>query len=81
MHHDIELTAEVIAELRHVTASCHRSIDVRADKGVVTLRGYVATFAEKQATESAARRVAGVGRLSSEIAIRRHGNVPFPHVR
>lgn len=46
-----------------------RRLQVKATAGVVTLRGRVPTFHEKQLSIQLARRVAGVIRLIDEVAV------------
>lgn len=46
------------------------SIGVAVEKGVVTLTGHVASYAEKLAAERAVRRVAGVRAVAEEIEVR-----------
>jgi BON domain len=45
-------------------------IGVAVDKGVVTLTGHVASYAEKQAAIAAVRRVKGVRAIAEEIEVR-----------
>jgi hypothetical protein len=47
-----------------------RSLEVEAQDGVVTLRGRVATFHEKQISAQLARRVAGVVRLVDQVIVK-----------
>lgn len=75
---DARLTADVIAELREERTLRHAQIEVRSDNGVVTLSGYVGSFALKQAADKAVLRVPGVASLSSEIAVRRYAVVQVP---
>jgi osmotically-inducible protein OsmY len=75
---DARLQEEVIAELQSEPSIRHELIEVRTDDGVVTLYGYVATFAKKQAADSAVKRVRGVTGLVSEIAIRRYASMTVP---
>jgi osmotically-inducible protein OsmY len=49
------------------------NIGVAVDKGVVTLSGHVASYAEKMAAEQAAQRVRGVRGIAEEIEVR------YPH--
>ena len=72
MQHDRELTAEVVAELRDEPTICDERIGIHTSNGIVTLSGFVATCAKKEAADRAVRRVPGVKGLLSEIAIR-HG--------
>ena len=46
-----------------------RSLDIEAQGGIVTLRGRVSTFYEKQVAISSCRRVAGVLRLIDAVDV------------
>ena len=78
MPSDDRLTADVSAELREERTLRHEQIKVRTDNGIVTLSGYVGSFASKQAADKAVLRVPGVASLSSEIAVRRYATVQVP---
>ena len=78
MQKDDRLTADVIAELREERTLRHEQIKVRTDSGIVTLSGYVGSFAAKQAADRAVLRVAGVASLASELAVRRYATVLVP---
>lgn len=61
---------DVMNELQWEPRVEHTHIGVAAKDGVITLSGYVASFAEKLAAEKAASRVKGVRGLAEEIEIR-----------
>ena len=64
------LQHDVMAELMWEPSVDHADIGVAAVDGVVTLSGYVSSYAEKLAAEKAARRVAGVSAIAQEIKVR-----------
>lgn len=70
MKSDSQLQHDVIAELEWDPIVDHADIGVSVIDGVVTLNGFVKTFAEKQAAERAARRVSGVKAIAEEINVR-----------
>lgn len=65
----IELRDDVEAELDWDPRFDARDIGVSAKDGVVTLTGTVATYAEKNAAEEAARAVAGVRAIANDIEV------------
>lgn len=67
---DSQLQADVMDELAWEPSIDHADIGVAVADGVVTLSGYVKSFAEKVAAEKAARRVAGVRAIAEEIKVR-----------
>jgi osmotically-inducible protein OsmY len=67
---DSELQRDVLDELKWDPIVDHSHIGVTAKGGVVTLSGFVPTYAEKMAAEAAARRVAGVRAIAEEIEVR-----------
>jgi osmotically-inducible protein OsmY len=67
---DNELQRDVMAELKWEPSVDHTDIGVAAVNGVVTLTGYVPSYAEKLAAERAAKRVAGVTAIAQEIKVR-----------
>jgi osmotically-inducible protein OsmY len=67
---DKELLAKIANELEFEPRVDARHIGVAVAKGVVTLSGYVSSYAEKLAAEAAARRVRGVRGLAQEIEVR-----------
>jgi osmotically-inducible protein OsmY len=70
MSKDRHLQESVLAELDWEPSVSAAHIGVTAADGVVTLSGHVATFAEKRATETAARRVRGVKAVVEELEVR-----------
>jgi osmotically-inducible protein OsmY len=74
---DRELQQAVLAELGWDPSVTAAHIGVTANAGVVTLTGHVETFAEKQAAETAARRVRGVRAVAEEIQVQ----LPFERTR
>jgi osmotically-inducible protein OsmY len=75
MASDKELQEDVITELRSEAALSCETIGVQAKLGIVTLTGYVESYARKRHADNAVCRVAGAKALVSEIAIRRQGSV------
>ncbi|HUJ59024.1 MAG TPA: BON domain-containing protein [Kofleriaceae bacterium] len=67
---DAELKEDVGRELAWETRVDETAIGVSASGGIVTLNGTVSTWAEKQAAEQAAHRVAGVLDVANEIEIK-----------
>lgn len=67
---DYQLQQEVEDELEFEPQVDAAHIGVFAKDGVVTLTGFVATYAEKSAAETAARRVKGVRAIAEEIEVR-----------
>jgi osmotically-inducible protein OsmY len=67
---DNQLQHDVMAELMWEPSVDHADIGVAAVDGVVTLSGFVPSYAEKLAAEKAARRVAGVTAIAQEIKVR-----------
>lgn len=70
MKTDMQLKADVTAELAWDPAVNSVGIGVLVHDGVVTLTGHLDTFAEKVAAERAARRVAGVRGLAIELDVK-----------
>ncbi|MBB3394170.1 MULTISPECIES: BON domain-containing protein [unclassified Rhizobium] len=70
---DISLRQNVLDELEFEPSIDAAHIGVTAERGVITLTGHVATYAEKDAAERAARRVKGVHAIAQEIEVRPHG--------
>ena len=64
---DLEVRQAVLDELDFEPSVNAAHIGVTANKGVVTLTGFVSSFAEKAAAERAARRVKGVRAIAQEI--------------
>src|SRR5271169_2743295 len=67
---DLELQKDVLDELEFEPSVNAAHIGVIANKGVVTLTGFVMSYAEKLAAERAARRVKGVKAIAEEIEVR-----------
>jgi len=70
MKTDLQLKADVTAELAWEPAVNSSGIGVLVHDGVVTLTGHLNTFAEKVAAEKAVRRVAGVRGLAIELDVK-----------
>ena len=70
MKTDSQLQHDVMSELEWEPSVDHADIGVSVEKGVVTLNGYVPSYASKQAAERSARRVAGVKAIAQEIKVR-----------
>lgn len=70
MKTDSQLQRDVLAELEWEPSVDHADIGVSVVDGVVTLNGYVKSYAEKVAAERAVRRVAGVGAIAEELRVR-----------
>jgi osmotically-inducible protein OsmY len=67
--HDQDLERRVRIYLANQSRSAIRAVEVAAAKGVVTLRGRVHSFYEKQLSIHLAARVAGVRRLEDELIV------------
>jgi len=67
---DLELQRDVLDELEFEPSVHAAHIGVTANKGVVTLTGFVTSYGEKLAAERAARRVKGVKAIAEEIEVR-----------
>ncbi len=70
MKSDSQLQQDVMDELQWEPRVHHANIGVAAKDGVITLSGFVGSYAEKIAAEKAARRVKGVRGLAEEIEVR-----------
>ena len=70
MKTDSQLQQDVMAELEWEPSVDHANIGVAAKDGIVTLSGFVGTYAAKLAAEKATRRVKGVRGLAEEIEVR-----------
>ncbi|HKM73920.1 MAG TPA: BON domain-containing protein [Stellaceae bacterium] len=70
MSSDLQLRQDVLDELEFEPSVNAAHIGVTANHGVVTLTGFVTTYAEKTAAERAARRVKGVKAIAEEIEVR-----------
>ena len=67
---DLQLRQDVVDELEYEPSIDAAHIGVAVDKGVVTLTGHVASYAEKQTAIAAVRRIKGVRALAEEIEVR-----------
>jgi osmotically-inducible protein OsmY len=70
MKSDSQLQQDVMSELEWEPSVDHADIGVSVSDGVVTLNGFVKSYAEKQAAEWAAQRVFGVKAIAEEIKVR-----------
>jgi len=77
MKTDLTLQEDVADELAFDPSVEASNIGVAAKDGVVTLTGRVATYAEKIAAEHAAKRVAGVKAIATELQV----EIPALHER
>jgi osmotically-inducible protein OsmY len=73
MSQDTHLQLSVLAELEWDPSITAAHIGVAADGGIVTLTGYVESYAQKLAAETAAARVKGVLAVAGELEIQ----IPF----
>jgi hyperosmotically inducible protein len=67
---ELQLRQDVVDELEFEPSVGAAHIGVAVDKGVVTLTGHVASYAEKQVAIAAVRRVKGVRAIAEEIEVR-----------
>ena len=67
---DLQLRQDVLDELEFEPSVNAAHIGVAANRGIVTLTGFVTSYAEKAAAERAARRVKGVKAIAEEIEVR-----------
>jgi len=67
---DMELKANVEAELSCSPDIDERGIAVRVSAGTVTLSGFVRNLFDKYGAEDAVRRVAGVAAVANRISVR-----------
>lgn len=70
MDKDRVLQRKVMEELEWEPAVESADIGVSVVDGVVTLHGYVKSYAEKLAAEKAVRRVAGADAIAEELRVR-----------
>ena len=70
MSSDLELRQDVLDELEFEPSVNAAHIGVTANRGVVTLTGFVTSYAEKTMAERAARRVKGIKAIAEEIEVR-----------
>jgi len=69
MKSDLSVQNEILEELKSDTEVAHEHIEVSAKHGIVTLNGYVPTFAEKRIVARKAHRIAGVVGIIDEIKV------------
>jgi osmotically-inducible protein OsmY len=77
MRSDSQLRADVLDELKWEPSVNDSDITVGVKDGVVTLTGYVDSYAQKYAAERAAERVSGVRALAADLQVK----VPSPYQR
>jgi len=70
MSSDLQLRQDVLDELEFEPSVNAAHIGVTANHGVITLTGFVTSYAEKTMAERAARRVKGVKAIAEEIEVR-----------
>ncbi|HMA22799.1 MAG: BON domain-containing protein [Gemmatimonas sp.] len=70
MKTDMQLHKDVLAELTWDPQLNEKEIGVAAKDGVVTLTGWVASYAEKLAAERATERVAGVKAVANDLTVK-----------
>ena len=70
MSSDLQLRQDVLDELEFEPSVHAAHIGVTANHGVVTLTGFVMSYAEKTMAERAVRRVKGVKAIAEEIEVR-----------
>lgn len=70
MKTDAKLKQDVLKELEWQPSIHHEQIGVAVKDGVVTLSGFVKSFAEKLEAEKATRRVAGVKAIAEDLQVR-----------
>jgi osmotically-inducible protein OsmY len=70
MMSDLELRQDILDELEYEPSVDAAHIGATVEKGVVTLSGHVATYAEKIAAVAAARRVKGIRAIVDHIETR-----------
>jgi len=71
---DSELQRDVLNELKWEPSVDAAHIGVSVQDGVVTLSGYVSSYAEKYAGERAAKRVYGVKAIANELEVKLPGS-------
>lgn len=70
MKSDTQLQKDVLDELRWEPSISEKEIAVAVKDGVVTLSGYVQTYAQKRAAEYAVAKVAGVKAVAEDIQVK-----------
>ena len=74
MKTDSQLQRDVLDELAWEPSVDAANIGVSANNGVVTLQGYVSSYAEKHAAEQAAKRVYGVKAVANDLEVKLPGS-------
>lgn len=77
---DKELREAVARQLDYDCAVPSQNLGVAAANGVVTLSGFVATYADKQAAEQAAKSVYGVKALANDMVVKPPAEVIDPDI-
>jgi osmotically-inducible protein OsmY len=70
MKSDTQLHKDVLEELKWEPSVSEKEIAVAVKDGVVTMGGYVQSYAEKRAAEHAVSRVAGVRAIAEDIKVK-----------
>ena len=70
MKTDTQLQNDVLEELKWEPSVAEKEIAVAVKDGVVTLGGYVQSYAQKRAAENAVARVAGVRAIAEDIQVK-----------
>jgi osmotically-inducible protein OsmY len=70
MKSDTQLQKDVMAELKWEPSVAEKEIAIAVKDGVVTLGGYVQSYAQKRAAEQAVSRVAGVRAVAEDIQVK-----------
>ncbi|HUK01228.1 MAG TPA: BON domain-containing protein [Steroidobacteraceae bacterium] len=70
MKADSDLKRDVEAELRWAPDLDQTDVAAKVNGGVVSLTGYVASYAQRCAAEAAVKRVAGVTGIANDLAVR-----------
>ena len=73
MNPDMELRHEILEALNWDPIACTATVDVRVERGVVTLAGELADDAQKAAVERAVRRVPAATLLIDQLRVRSTG--------
>ena len=74
MKMDTELQRDVLDELAWEPSVDAANIGVSVKEGIVTLQGYVSSFAERYAAEQAAKRVYGVKAVADDLEVKLPGS-------
>ena len=69
---DQDLQQRIVTYLFGQHVSELRNLDVEAERGIVTLRGRVRTFHQKQLCLNCCQRVAGVALIDDQIEVKSH---------